>query len=287
MALVEGGFAGHRGVHRHVQQLRQGAKLGRGAGGHYPGTGPDERRLGIHQLLRGLPHGAAGRRVQGWRWGYKRGRAIRDGRHAHVRRHLHQHWPRPPGTQRVERPPHDVASLIGPGDHLRPLEHRRPGSGGHRVGAHEEHVQRIAAGQRQNGHVVRIRLRQPAHGVLRPRLGLHRHDAEALAIREPRVAVCRHHRAALVPKRDRPNPLLRHRLDQRIGGIAGHPLSALLLENLGDVLDAVHQWLPLRLRQRRDHGSESSGQGAGRLSATPAVPPRSRPGWFPTVKTRR
>ena len=45
MAFVEGGLAGHRGVHGRIEQLRQHAQFIRGVGGHDAGTGPDELRL--------------------------------------------------------------------------------------------------------------------------------------------------------------------------------------------------------------------------------------------------
>ena len=284
MAFVEGGLAGHRRVHGRVEQLGQDAQFVGGIGGHHAGAGPDQRFLGVHQVFGGIGYGPGGGCVERrLRRSVGAFGALGHGRHAHVRRHFHQHRPRPPGAQGMEGAPHHMAGLVRAGDDLDSLQHRLPGSCRDGVRTHEEHVQRIAARQRQNRHVVRIGLGQTADRVLRAGLGLHRHHAEALAIRHSGEAVCGHHRAALVPKGHRADALLRHGFDEGIGRIAGHPAHPFLLEDAGDVIDAVHgeapwvrggdgsgEFTPVCWRRRR-------GENPPAVTATADPPRRLRP----------
>ena len=66
----------------------------------------------------------------------------------------------------MERPAHDVAGLVGAGDDFGALEYAFPGAGRKEVGTHEQHVEGIAARQRENRHIVGIGLGEAADGVL-------------------------------------------------------------------------------------------------------------------------
>ena len=84
----------------------------------------------------------------------------------------------------------------------------------------------LPPGQHEDGHVVGIRLRETADGILGSGLRLHRHDANALAVAHPRIAIGGHHGAPFVPEGHRPDAFLRHRFDERVGWVARHPLDA-------------------------------------------------------------
>ena len=72
-------------------------------------------------------------------------------------------------------------------------------------------------GSSRIGELSPVRLGQATHRILGASLGLHRDDAETLAVGQPRVAVGRHHRAALMTKGHRADALLGNRLDERVG----------------------------------------------------------------------
>ena len=84
----------------------------------------------------------------------------------HVDRHLHDHRARSPGSQSMERAPHDVTRLLRFADELAPLDDGFPASHSTKVGSNMHRLQRITARQYQDRYVVSVGLGEAADRVL-------------------------------------------------------------------------------------------------------------------------
>ena len=139
----------------------------------------------------------------------------------------------------MEGAPHHRRHLVGAQDRLDALGDALVGARRLEVGPRQG-VQRVAGRQHQDRNVVGAGLREAAERILGPRLRLHGDHAEAAAVAGAAVAVGRHHRAALVAKRDGADADGGDGLDNGVLGEAGQPLHPLGLENLGDIVVSVH-----------------------------------------------
>ena len=244
---------GHeRGDHRHVDQLGQGAQLGRGPGLEDPAPGVDHGALGFtDQLGRGLNqfgiahsggavsgelHDVVGGLVPGH--GRARVAGVDD-----VLGDVHQDRPRPSGGGDVEGLVDDAGNVLGLGDQKVVLGDRQGDSGGvallEGVGAYggvghlagdAHHRDRVHVGVAQRGDDV---------GGARSR-GDHRHAGAPGGVG---VALGHVPRALLVAHQY----VAYRRLDDRVvhgqDGSAGQPeyhFHALSLEGLNQGLSAVH-----------------------------------------------
>ena len=153
---------------------------------------------------------------------------------------FHHHRPRRAVAQGVKGAAHHVAHLRWVVDRLDALGDAAIVGRHREVRTHVDFAAHHPAGQHEDGHIVRKRLRQAAHRVLRARLALHCHHPETLPVARAAEAVGGHHRAALMAEHHWPDAGLGGALDERIGGEARHCLDAFALEYFGDVVDAVH-----------------------------------------------
>ena len=233
-------FAGHGAEHRRRQQLRELRQCGAGAGRQHPGTGPDQRPSGCAQQFRGGGDVGARRRLTG---GPRRAVGLRCLRHllsTHVASHLHHRRAGRAAAQGMEGAPQHRRHLIGAQDRLDGLGNALIGARRLKVGPGQG-VQRVAGRQHQDRNVVGAGLRQAAERILGSRLRLHGDHAEPASVAGAAVTVRRHHRAALVAKRNRANAERGGGLNDRVLGEAGQPLHPLELEYLSDIVVSVHE----------------------------------------------
>ncbi len=221
MTFIKGGLARHGTIYRRRGQLGQFLQGGRGARKQHPGTGPNHRLPGGDQGGCSGGNIAAFGRLAGQLWGLVIPRLLRHFLGADIPRQLHNHGARRTVAQGIKSPPHDIADLAGGIDRLHLLGPALIFLHGGEIWPHGYLVEVVAAQHDQDWNIIRISLGQPAHGVFRPRLGLHRDHAETLAVADTAIAVRRHHRAALVTKGDGPDTFPRGGRDQGIGGKTG------------------------------------------------------------------
>ena len=101
----------------------------------------------------------------------------------------------------------------------------------------------IAAGYGEERHGVRVALRHTTEGVFGAGAGLHREDANLVAVVYTAVAVGHVDARALLPAEDRANAFLGSLVYQRLRRKARKPFHAFGLENLHDSLVTVHALL--------------------------------------------
>ena len=240
--LVHGGLAGHRAEDRHRGQFRQGAEFRRGPREQHPGTGPDQRPLCVEQRRHGIFHIARRRLLAHRGWRHIAQAPFRHLGMTGIGGEFHHHRPRRAIAQGVKGAAHHVADLRRIVDRLHALGDASIVRRGGEVRPHMDFAAQHATREHEDGHVVRVCLRQAAHGVLGAGLALHRHHAETLPVAGAAEAVRGHHGTALMAEHHWPDAGLGGAFDERVGGEARHRFDAFALEYLGDVVDAVHGW---------------------------------------------
>ena len=202
-------------------------------------AGPQQRMLGRQQHLDGF----LDRRRIG-RGALHRHRPVIERafelRLEHLVRHFDQHRAGLAGAHRLIGAAHQVGQFLHVMRQRRPLGDRAVDVGGAEYRAHVLARQRQAAGDDEQGNVLRIGLGDAGEGILDAGSGLGGKHAVALAALDAAEAVGDADADALLPAQNRADVDRRAGLDHRVARIAGQKFGALALENVGNDFGAVH-----------------------------------------------
>ena len=216
MVFRECALAGERGHHGNVGKLGELHQFGRGLGVQHALPDVDDGAIGVQHGGHQVAHVLLGRA----------GLVLLDGRIVQriagvfgvgdVAGKLQQDGAEPAVLEVGEGAAHHLRYALHHVDEARPLGDALVVGHGLEVGMHALARAGVAARDGEERHGVGVALRHAAEGVFRARAGLHREDANLVAVVDAAVAVGHVHARAFLAAENGPNALFGRLVNQRL-----------------------------------------------------------------------